>query len=119
MRHAPDQGACAASATRLTQRRWLKAIDRLAQAQRQSSAPYALRSGDQVSMPQILTGYMLAHQPNRPLVTEQIPTHRVIVAERRDIYNGQHFSFDTVISNHYNLDVWISSQGSTRNNNRP
>ncbi len=59
-----------------------KAIDRLAQAQRQGAPSYPLRSGNQVSMAQASTGYVLAQHSNRPFVTEHLPTHRVIVAER-------------------------------------
>jgi hypothetical protein len=109
MLHASDQGTRTAASTRLTRLRWLKAVDRLTQAQRQGAAPKSLRPGDEVGMSQALASYMLAQQINRPLVANQIPTHRVIVAERLDIYNGWAFSFDIIISNHYNLGVWISS----------
>lgn len=88
MLHTPDQGTCTAFTTRLARLRWLKAIDCLAQEQRQRAAPHPLWSCEKVGVAQTIAGYVLAQQTNRPLVTEQIPTHRVIVAERLDIYNG-------------------------------
>jgi len=87
MLHTPDQCACAACTTRLARLSRLKAIDRLAQAQRQGAASYPLGSGEKVGVPQTISGYVLAQQTYRPLVTEHIPINRVIVAERPDIYN--------------------------------
>jgi hypothetical protein len=60
MLHASDQGACAAGTTRLARLWRLKAVDDLAQAQRQGATPHPLRPGKKVGVPQAIAGYMLA-----------------------------------------------------------
>jgi hypothetical protein len=118
MLHAIYQGAGTAGAASLSWLGGLKAIDRLAKTERQGASSHSLRSGEKISVAQVMTGYVFAQQSNRPLMTEHIPTHGMIVAERADNFNGWRFSFDTILRNHYNLGVWISLQVSTHSNSR-